>query len=95
MTSPPAWRVPLADLAWLEDDGEYVVYQAVSGATHRLDPASGLVFAAGLVAPVSEAALRDSLALRWGVAAQDIDMDAIRRTILRLQDVGLFVAEAA
>lgn len=90
-----AWRVPVAELVWFEDSGACIVYSDRSGRTHRLDPASGLVFSAARERAMSAPELGWRLAARWGVAAAEIEMDALLTTIRELEEAGLLVRAEA
>ena len=67
------WRlcVPAGQLAWRQWDGELVVYNPVSGATHVLDIASSEVLRGLIEAPAG----RDGLAGRLA-ALLDVDLNA-------------------
>jgi PqqD family protein of HPr-rel-A system len=89
------WRILGPDfLTWHCWDGEYVVYNGVSGMTHYLDPVAGVVFALGLEGP----ATADELVTRFAVALKaDVTDDlrsAVGQTLARLDELGLAEAVA-
>ena len=87
------WRVSSdSDLSWRCWDGEYVVFNPVTGNTHLLDVASGHVLMSLLAGPTELGRIRDQLAGFLEVEADDRLAAAVSEILSRLEDLDLIEA---
>jgi PqqD family protein of HPr-rel-A system len=83
------WRIIRPDaLIWRCWDGDYVIFNALSGMTHTLDVTAGAVFELALQGPATADELRARLAAFVGADAPGA-LHAVAETLARLEQLGL------
>lgn len=91
-TPAPAWRIPQPEaIAWRDWDDEVVVYDDVSGSTHRLSALGSEVLLALLRHPlgIDFAALARDVTARVEVPTGTPLAAEIERALLQLAELGL------
>jgi PqqD family protein of HPr-rel-A system len=84
------WRIIRPDaLSWRCWDGDYVIFNALSGMTHTLDVTAGAVFELALRGPATADELRGRLAAFLGAGAPAALGGAVEETLARLDALGL------
>lgn len=91
ITGKTPWRlcVPAGELAWRQWQGELVVYNPMSGATHVLDIASGEVLRALMAGPAGRDDLAQRLASFLAVEPDAQARTAVDRILADLDSLGL------
>ncbi len=86
-----SWRIIRPDaLSWRCWDGDYVIFNALSGMTHTLDVTAGTIFELALAGPATpDALLRRFSAFLGADAAGAPLQDAVTVTLARLDQLGL------
>jgi PqqD family protein of HPr-rel-A system len=86
----PVWQIIRPDaLTWRCWDGDYVIFNALSGMTHTLDVTAGTVFELALQGPATADELRARLAAFLGQEAPAPLTGAVDETLARLDQLGL------
>jgi PqqD family protein of HPr-rel-A system len=90
MVSSAMWRASHGSrLHWREWDGEFVVYDDVSGDTHRLNALSAKTLEIVAVSGVSLGPLTEQLALELALPLDDNLRSQVTEVLARLSDTGL------
>jgi PqqD family protein of HPr-rel-A system len=85
-----SWRlIPGADLSWRAWDSEYVVYNDLTGHTHRLDYIAGQVLEALVRGPTDLTELARRLADILDVAPTQQLLDSLDKIVQEFLRVGL------
>lgn len=90
MQATRTWRISTdQDLTWRQWDGDYVVYNPVSGDTHILDIVTGEILRGLATGPASEEEIARRMAAFLEVEKDDALNEAALTMVEKLDELGL------